>query len=92
MQLPYKRFRTEVTLDVLNMINLFSKQQGADPLLVEQRGAAADAGAEHAHADVAADRLQHRHARLADVPALQPRRPALALADPARRADPILNR
>ena len=28
MQLPYKRFRTEVTLDVLNLINLFNSDKG----------------------------------------------------------------
>ena len=28
VQLPYKRFKTEVTLDVLNLINLFNSDKG----------------------------------------------------------------
>ena len=92
VQLPYKRFKTEVTLDVLNLINLFDATRAAVPVLVEQRDAAAVAGADaRSTAGVAAHGLQHRHADLADVRAVPARRPALALADPARRARPVLD-
>ena len=67
------------------------QRQGTDPLLVEQRNAAAVARAEHADAGVTAHGLQHRHAGLADIRAVQPRRPALALADPAGGAGAILS-
>ncbi len=59
---------------------------------VLQRHPPAGPRADLGDADEPADRLQHRHARLADVQPVQPRRPALALAGPARRARPLLAR
>ena len=86
VNVPVGRFKPEFTVDVLNLLNLFDRTQGQvlyaafNDLLVVN--------------GVGGGRQVHLHAQLggaAERGALQPRRPAVALAGAARTATAVLD-
>ena len=85
--LPFKRIKAEITLDVLNFINLLDSDKGLQRYATFntiQPVTPTSARQRPGHG------LQHRVPDRADVPEVQPRRPPLALAAPARRTHPVL--
>ena len=94
MQLPFKRVKTEFTLDMLNLINLFNSDKGLFEYMsfgqLSTLCAGVVGGQHDGHGDAAARRLQPVDDHGADVPQVPARRSPLALADAARRTYPLL--
>ena len=85
-KVPTGKISTEITLDMLNLINLFSRTSGIFSYTSFQQ---ISAFPRDRH-ERTADRHQPGDDQLADLPALLPRRPAVALAAAAGRQGEIL--
>ncbi len=93
VQLPFKRVKAEITLDVLNLINLFDSQERVIPVPCRSVSDFSSRRRFQHYGDVAQPLTGYNLTTLCRRrSALPARRSALALADSARRPHPVLAR